>query len=114
MRTCTASGRRATGRPQRSAVRNAMSGWQRLSVLVAKMTVLGNQDAVLHPRRRLRRQKTVHQRRPGRRRLLLGGWLSWAHCGSGRTHHHRAAATAERTLTLTRRIGNSFVFTSGS
>jgi hypothetical protein len=32
-----------------------MSGWQRLSVLVAKMTVLGNQDAVLHPRRRLRR-----------------------------------------------------------
>jgi adenylate cyclase len=55
VRTCAASVRRATGRSQRSAVRNAMSGWQRLSMLVAKMTALGNQDAVLHPRRRLRR-----------------------------------------------------------
>jgi hypothetical protein len=63
--TSTASGRRATGRSQRSAVRNAMSGRQRLSVLVAKMTAVGNRDAVLHPRRAAAApQMTVHRRRP--------------------------------------------------
>jgi hypothetical protein len=41
-------------RSERSGVRNAMSGRQCLSVLVAMMTAMDNRDAALHPRRAAR------------------------------------------------------------
>jgi len=83
-----------------------MSGRQRLSMLVAKMTAVGNGTLCCTRTGSLGASDDRPSASAWSAPAVRAWWLTAGHAVRVARHHHRAAATAERTLALTGRIGN--------